>query len=125
MNDMKRFEKFAIVLLILWAVTLVPNRMSFMIMGLLLKSNVELDQMTAMQMSLGTAQRLLSVALQIAIAVWLFIQATRDGAARWVWVLLAVIFGLSAPILYFLLRILQELKLIRAGQETRQQTPCR
>lgn len=120
MNDMKRFEEFAIVMLILWTVTLVPNRLIFMIMGPLLKSSVQLDQMTVMQMSLGTAQRFLGAALHIAVAVWLYIQATRDGAARWVWALFAVIFGISAPILYFLLSVLQELKLIRAGQETRQ-----
>ena len=123
MNDMKRFEKFAIVLLILWTVTLVPNRMIFMIMGPLLKSSVAIDQMMVMQVALGTAQRLLGAALHIAIAAWLFTQATRDGTARWVWSLFAVLFGLSAAILYFLLRLLKEARLIREAQETRQQSP--
>lgn len=39
------------------------------------------------------------------VAIWLFVEARRDDANRWVWALAGLIFGLIALILYYVISI--------------------
>lgn len=113
MTEIKRFEKFAIILLLVWIFTVIPNRMIFRIMVPFLKSSVAVDQVSVMQTTLVTAQSLLAHILKVVIAIWVFIQASRDGSARWVWALFALFYGMSALILYFIFDLLKEIRSLK------------
>lgn len=43
----------------------------------------------------------------VAIAIWMHREAKRDGAAPWVWVLLALVYQFLAPLLYYALKVHQ------------------
>lgn len=42
-----------------------------------------------------------------AIAIWMFIEARKVKLLPWVWILLSLVFGLLAPILFYVYRIFQ------------------
>jgi len=42
--------------------------------------------------------------------MWLFIQARRDKATSWIWLLFGCTFGISAAILYFLMQLVDDMK---------------
>lgn len=114
MTDLKRFEKAAVVILIIWVVTLIPNRLDLWALVLLYSGkSEELSHFSNLMKILGFTQGLISGAVNIAVAFWMFVQARRDGAARCVWMLFGLVFGLIAPMLYFLLQLLQELRALR------------
>jgi hypothetical protein len=117
---MKQFEKLAIILVVLWILTVIPNRIIPMLLVRLMGVE-QIGEFTALESCLIGARAVLGVALHMAISIWMFVQCTRDNAARWVWAVFGIFFGLSAPILYFLLKIGEETKRIRESQEIRQQ----
>jgi hypothetical protein len=43
--------------------------------------------------------------IQIAVAVWLFLEAGRKGRSCWVWSLLGLCFSLMAAVLYYVVPI--------------------
>ena len=114
--DMKKIEKIAIILIVLWVLTLASNPVITIIMGRLY-SPQEFVNITFMQKGLLAARTILGLLVQIGIAVWLFMQAKRDKAARWVWALFGLTFGISAAILYFLLQLIEEMKLKRKSEK--------
>ncbi|MDD5707082.1 MAG: hypothetical protein PHR35_14255 [Kiritimatiellae bacterium] len=114
MTDMQRFEKAAIVILIVWVVTLIPNRLHVWSLVALFSSSPEaVAQLSYLTKVIGLMHGVTTGAVTIAVAIWMFLQARRDGAARWVWMLFGLAFGLMAPVLYFLLQLIQELRSVR------------
>ena len=113
---MKRIEKVAIVLMVLWVLTLVSNPATSIIMARLYGAK-EYGQITFTQHTLVTVRAVLCALVQTGVAVWLFVEATRDKAARWVWSLFGLTFGLSAAILYFLVQLVEESRLKRQPED--------
>ncbi|MCK4820910.1 hypothetical protein KA005_34415, partial [bacterium] len=68
------------------------------------------------QKGMLAARNIVSVLVQVGVAVWLFIQAKRDRATSWVWGLFGLTFGISAAILYFLLGFIEEMKVKRNAE---------
>jgi hypothetical protein len=64
-----------------------------------LLSNRVAHQITSLLMSL------LKLMIPIAIAIWMYGEAKRDGGAPWVWVLLALVYQFVAPLLYYALKV--------------------
>lgn len=106
---MKRIEKLAIVLIVLWVFTLIPNYVLKIILPRFLDAEAY-GEFSLAENSLFLARSILEFGLHIGIAVWLFLQASYDKRLRWVWCLFALFFGLSAAILYLLMQILENMK---------------
>jgi len=45
---------------------------------------------------------LFTILVQLGLAIWVFILATKDRRQRWVWSFLSLALGVAGPILYFL-----------------------
>ncbi len=72
-----------------------------------------------MHSALVSIRVILGLLVQIGVAIWLFLQATRDKSARWVWALFGLTFGISAAILYFLMQLVEEMKQKRTSKRLR------
>ena len=105
----KRFEKIAIILLILWVLTLIPNPLLNIIAGRLY-AHEEYMAFRLLSSSLVSIQALLGLAVQIGVGVWLFTEAKKENDTAWLWLVLGLVFGLIAAVLYFLMKIYDELK---------------
>ena len=104
----RRIEQLAIILLILWAVTLIPNPL-LTILAARLYSNQEFGQFKFLQSAMASAGMILSWAVHIGVGCWLFLEAQRSQKAKWVWVLFGIVFGLEAVVLFVLLQIRDEM----------------
>jgi len=122
MRQVKYVEKLAIAVIVLWALTLVPNYLLRVIIPPLLGSEAY-GEFSYVENGLLMARSLLAVLVHIGVAVWLFILAGREGAVRWIWALFALVFGLSAPMLYLLMQIDGRLTQQRSSQAEFQPSP--
>ncbi len=110
---MKKIEVIAVVLIVLWALTLVSNPIITLITARLYTPPAQ-AALGCTHKAMLAARNIISVLVQVGVAVWLFIQAKRDRATSWVWGLFGLTFGISAAILYFLLRLVDEMKVKRS-----------
>ena len=104
----KRIEQLAIIVLILWVVSLIPNPL-MTIVAARMYGHAEYMQFQFMQSALAAGQILLAGAVHIGVGIWLFLEARRGEKAKWVWLLFGVVFGLVAVVLFILLQIREEL----------------
>ena len=109
---MKRFEKFAIVLIVLWILTVIPNPLISIVLARI-SGPVQFENMNATQVSLVFARGVLTVIVQIAVGIWLFGTAKRDKFSPWVWSLFGFLFGITAIVLYYVMQLAEELKVKR------------
>ena len=115
---MKRFERFAIVLMVLWILTLIPNPVITIILERI-STPQEFGQLTMIQVLLNSVRAILAVLVHIAIGVWLFVQAKRDKLSPWVWCLFGCLFGITVIVLYYVMQLVEEMKLKRKSGEPR------
>ncbi len=104
----KKIERLAIVLLILWVVSLIPNPLTTII-ATRMYGHTEFTQFRFLQSTLAAAQVLLAGAVYIGVGIWLFLEAQRDQKAKWVWLLFGIVFGVVAVALFLLLQLREEL----------------
>ena len=52
-----------------------------------------------------TIRSLISIMVNLAIGIWLFIQARQSNNVPWIWLLFGLIYGLIAAVLFYILRI--------------------
>jgi len=106
---MKKIEILAIIVIALWVLTLIPNPFLTIVMAKLYGPH-EFQAITWTQKGMLASRNILSLLVQIGIGMWLFIQARRDKATSWIWLLFGCTFGISAAILYFLMQLVDEMK---------------
>ena len=114
---MKKIEILAIIVIALWVLTLMPNPLLTVVMARLYGPH-ELEAITWAQKGMIGARSILTLLVQIGIGIWLFIQAKRDKAKSWIWLLFGLSFGVSAAILYFLMQLVEEMKFKRTSGES-------
>ena len=61
----------------------------------------------------SSLQLILSAIVSICVAVWLYRDSKTAGMNPWVWAVFSLAYGLSAAILYFLIRVLQEIRCLK------------
>ena len=110
---MKKIEVIAVVLIVLWVLTLVSNPIITFITARLYTPPAQ-AALYCTHKAMLAARNIASVLVHIGIAAWLFIQAKWDRNTSWVWALFGFTFGISAAILYFLLRLVEEMKAKRS-----------
>ena len=108
---MKKIEVVAVVLIVFWAFALLSNS----IMSIIMLVDLYEPERGSSIIRMGVFQVLsiLHVLVKFGVAIWLFNQAKRDRATSWVWGLFGLIFGISAAILYFLMQLIEEMKMKR------------
>ena len=105
----KRIERLVIVVLILWVVSLIPNPLTT-IVAARMYGHYEFQQFHFLKSALASASLLLSWAVNIAVGIWLFLEAKRGQKTKWLWLLFGIVFGLVAVALFVLLQIQEDLK---------------
>ena len=113
---MKKIERVALVMIVLWFITLVSNPLIPMLTVRLYGPREYAD----MQLSMSTimfVRLAFSSLVQMGVGVWLFIQAKRDEKTPWIWCLFGLTFGIVAAVLYFLIQIVEDMKIMRRRAE--------
>ena len=106
----RRIEWFALVLIVLWFIALlVPKYLRLFVMPA--NATVEeLGNFKPFMMLIVWSQFLIEKIVDIGIAVGLFIVARRGKETPWVWALLGLLYGLVAPLLFYVVRIYDRLE---------------
>ena len=97
----KNLEKLAMLVVILWCISLIPTPLANIIAARLY-GNAEYMQFNALTSAFAATTIILRFSVHIGVAVWLFIQARRNGGAPWLWALFGIATGLIAAVLYWL-----------------------
>lgn len=105
---MRKIEILAILLLVLWAISFIPHFGMNILVGKLYGPQGHM-QLNAMQNSFILVQTVLMAAVKLGIGIWLFIEARKHNKCAWIWMLLGLVFGIPAAILYYLMMILERL----------------
>lgn len=106
---MRKYQPWAIVLIVAYLLVSLPNPLVNYIMASLL-SPAEYGVLSMQAMMLAGGRALLRLIVSIIVAVWLYRLAQRDGGAPWVWAMLGLFFNLIALVLYFALQIYERLR---------------
>ena len=108
-QTLQRIEKLAVILVILAIITTLFSPI-IQVTAARILSNAEFGCMTREGFALRWIEFAFGHLVSAAIAVWLFGEAKRAGRAKWIWALFAMVYGLSAALLYFAIEILGILK---------------
>lgn len=100
---MKKYEVAAIVLLVLFAITTISTPLHMLILSRLYGAQ-EMGSLSLHRHAIVSVQMLLRCLVSIAIAVWLGLEAKKDGFSVPVWILFGLFFSVLGAILYFVLR---------------------
>jgi len=104
---MKQLEKPAIIAVVLYLVALVISRV-----GSIISFNLSSAGWSGTQIALlYVPVVIVSLGVNIAIAVWLYRVAKRERTTPWVWAMFGFIFSVSGAILFFAIRIYEMMKL--------------
>ena len=106
---MKKIEVLVIVVIILWIIGLIPNISSSIMLKIYPPS--ESNEAISYLKSTALIRSILTVSVQIGIAIWLFFEASKGNESRWVWLLFGLIYGILAAILFYIIRAYELLKL--------------
>ncbi len=104
----KNLEKLAMLVVILWVLTLLPTPLMNYI-AVRLYSHAEYMQFNFLRSAYASMSILLGLSVHIGVAIWLFLQARRNGGTPWLWALFGIATGLTAAILYWLGEIRDQL----------------
>ena len=106
---MKKIEWAALVLVVLWFVAFLVPKYIALFVALKYGAIQELSQVKPFTMLIAYSQYGVTILVQVAVAVWLFLSARRGKETPWVWALLGLTYGVFAALLFFVLRIHERL----------------
>ena len=106
---MKQIEKFLIVILILYLVSIAG---SFFSNALLIRFHGPGEYATVGVFSklMISISLFFKILVHICVAIWLFVAAREHKAQPWAWFVFGVFFGLIAAILFYLVRIYETIQ---------------
>nr|BAJ07015.1 cardiolipin synthetase [uncultured bacterium] len=64
------------------------------------------------------ATSILRFAVQIGIAVWIYIETKKDNNLPWFWLSIVLVFGIEGAIFYYLVKIYEQYRAHRTGEVT-------
>jgi hypothetical protein len=103
---MKKFEKLAVVLIILWGLNVVLTALTpIWVFQLMDSSSLKTARLIAL--SLSTLIKCLSA---VACGVWLYLEAKRESRSTWLWCLAGLAFQIPAVIAFVAFIILKEIR---------------
>ena len=117
---MKSFEKIAVVLIVLWLISLIQSPLTMFLVGEKLIGAEQGVQLGGMLGTIASAHVLLSQVVNIAVGIWLFVVAKKNNRTPWIWLLFGLFFGLIAAVLYYLIEIHDALKTANKPGELKQ-----
>ena len=108
---MKKIDSVALILVLLWLVAAtVPLWLGLYAFPNILSSR-QLGVIHPLTRYCALAQAIPTYLVQIGVALWLFVSARRGNETPWVWALFGLTYGVLAAILFFVLRVHQQLKI--------------
>ena len=109
-NNAKRIEVLAIAFITLALLSRVSSLGMESWASSVFGASRQMEALTAQGRIMLTLWNFVRVAVNIGVAIWLFISAGKDGRARWVWALFGMTGGLTAAVLYVLVDLADTLK---------------
>jgi uncharacterized BrkB/YihY/UPF0761 family membrane protein len=106
-RNMKNIEKLALLIIVLWVISLPLS--SYVGLYLIPEhvSQAELPHLKHLTYIFSWVSIVIGKMVDIGIAIWLFSTARKDNASAWLWALLGLTSGVLAAVLYYLVRILR------------------
>jgi uncharacterized BrkB/YihY/UPF0761 family membrane protein len=102
--NMKTIEKLAVATVILYFLAQIVGRASSYLIILAPHKSEWFGVLSALPVVV------VLLAVNIAIAIWLYRTAKQEKRAPWVWAMFGFVFGVSGAILYFVFRIYEMMK---------------
>ena len=99
---LKTFSRFAIVLILAYLVVWIGGTSLNTLRGSMLGSD-ELYKLSLNAQFIQIVQNIISILINLIVAIWLYLNAKRSGRTAIVWFLFGLAFGIIAPILYFVI----------------------
>ena len=110
---MKKLEKFAIVLIVLWILqAIAAGATPFWIRHMLEAKNVTAG-MGQLKILTGFFALIIGLGTSVACGIWLFLEAKRESRPRWLWCLAGLNLKINAVILFFVWLAFQEIRQMR------------
>ena len=111
---MRNVEKLAIVVILLMVIGKLSMPLYSFVIGKLYGAEM-LGQITILGYFMRLTFMILASAVQIGVCVWLFKVAKQEGnATPWVWTLFGLCFGLIAVVLFYAVKIYEQLTVDKA-----------
>jgi hypothetical protein len=104
-NKMKKIEKLAIVLVVVWILQAVSTPGMFMLMA-----RQQSGDISTFAQVLQYAAGLGSWLIAAVCGAWLFVEAQREKQTKWVWCLFGLLFKVQAIAIFYLYLIFQNMK---------------
>lgn len=93
---MRRYEAWAIVLIIAYIVTVAATPLHSLVIAQLLTAR-EVGEMSVRAQGAVVTRALFGLVINVVVAVWIFRVAKRDNASPWVWAMFGFVFSVLAP----------------------------
>jgi hypothetical protein len=98
---MRKIETAAVVLVIVWLCSVAMPFLNTVWFGHILGAR-DFSGMSAAAQTGAAVQIIVASLVQIAVSVWIFILARRQGGNPWIWALFGLTYGLLAVVTFFL-----------------------
>jgi len=105
MNEAKKYNKWMIILIVLWVVAHVPNPLLTNVLMARFYTPESVGRIAVHESFLIALRGLLRAAIAVGVAVWLYRMAKRDGATPWLWCMMGLFFSVLGAVLYLLIQI--------------------
>ena len=106
---MKNIEKLAIVVIVLLFLTEIPYTLYYMLIFRFFGPEA-MEQYKTVISLLAFGMPVSRLLVRIAVGIWLFIQAKRNDAAPWIWFLFALVAGLLAAALFYIIKVYETVR---------------
>jgi len=107
---MKKFEKLAVVLIILWGIYFVLSALTpFLIRQMVQNEGASSSIQAARVITLSVTMLIKSLSA-IACGIWLYLEAKQEKRSTWLWCLAGLAFQIPAVIAFVAFLILKEIR---------------
>ena len=107
---MKRFEKIAVVLIVLWFIQWISASLTPYWITKVIQNDLSSETTQMLTSVLGAVSVLIKSLTRLACGIWLYHQAKLEVQSRWIWCAVGLFFSISGIILFVAYLILGELR---------------
>ena len=109
-QTVKKIETLAIILIVLGIISKISSPLMSMLTGLINGAGRQQNSISLEGRTMLTVWIVLSMLVNIGVAVWLFVSSKQDRRSKWIWALFGFVYGLTAAVLYFLVDVIDEIR---------------
>jgi len=107
---MKKLEKIAIVLIVLWVFKLIVAVATPFFIRHMIAAACPTDKLDMLKILAGAFALMWGWGTSVACGIWLFLEAKRESRPRWLWCLAGLTLNINAVILFFVWLAFQDIR---------------